>query len=233
MTSADEYVYEVIDNEKDARVCAQLIADEFVQNNPLLVFEQLPAQTFHDGFVWPALQGVLDERLSFLARHCLSSEIIGAIVASDLYVMREKHPFNYSDPPAFTPVVDLIDEMNHLFLCQDFDQKLKANMVLCIGTGATRAQHSRKGVGGQLRAMVCEHARKTKGFQYAVVQTAHPGTHHIYLKKLGGKEMTINDLTKWIWKKKGNGSCPYINFKGEPMPNIMVKLTSDRNPPLV
>jgi hypothetical protein len=227
MASNDEYVYEVIDNEKDARVCAELLAEEFVQHNPLLIFEQVTAQRFCDEFVWPALKDVLDERLSFLARHRLSGEIVGASVASDLYLMRQKHPFNYSDPPAFSPVVDLIDEMNHIFLCQDFDQELKPNMVLCIGTGATRAQHTRNGVGSQLRATVCQHARDTNGFQYAVVQVAHPGTRHIYLKKMGGKEMTINDLTTWVWKKKGDGICPYKDFKGEPMPNILLKLTSD------
>ena len=86
MASHDEYTYEVIDNENDARICAQLLAEEFTVHNPMIAFDQLTSQRMFDEDTWPTMMDILNERLSFLARHRHSGEIVAAICACDLFL---------------------------------------------------------------------------------------------------------------------------------------------------
>ncbi|CAF4564973.1 unnamed protein product [Rotaria magnacalcarata] len=105
----------------------------------------------------------------------------------------KKHPYDVRGPPATIPFIDLLDDMNNLFINRDFSQELKPNTILHIMMGATRVQRSGKNVASKLRAAMCNHARDSKGFQYAFVQVSNQATRHIYLKKMGGKEVTIVD----------------------------------------
>ncbi|CAF3429737.1 unnamed protein product [Rotaria sp. Silwood1] len=209
----------------DARICVQLLAEEFSQHERLTSFCKIPAQSLFDG-LWSAVKNLLDQRLSFLARHRPSGEIVGAILADDFY---EKHK-NYSpdSPPAPYPIRDFANELNNQFIHNDFNQELKPHLVAYIWLGATRAQHTGKGVGSRLRTMVCNQAR-IQGFQYVLVQVSSPATRHIYTKKLGGKELSVIDPRMWIWKKKGDGSCPFKDCPGDPIPNILIRLTSDNS----
>jgi hypothetical protein len=225
MACNNEYEIIVIDNEIDARLCAKLMAEEFVLQNPLTIFSQPTAEQLFDGWLWPLMTDVLDQKLSFFVRHCPTNEIVAATIANDLFLVCEKHPYDASAPASSAPLADLFQEMCDSFIHGDFGQELKPNMVLCISAGATRAEYSGKGVAGQLRAHVCNHTRDTRGFQYAFIQTAHPATRHIYVSKMGGKEMTTVDPATWLWKKKGDGlSCPLKGYKGEPTINTLVKL---------
>ncbi|CAF4602061.1 unnamed protein product, partial [Rotaria sp. Silwood2] len=127
------------------------------------------------------------------------------------------------------PTTDLFAEMLDQFIHRDFNQELKPNTVLYIIAGATRSKHSGKTLGAQLRAHVCTHARNTKGFQYAFIQTCNPATRHIHVKKMNGKEMTILDPATWLWKKKDDGlSCPFKDYKDEPIVNIFLNLTKQQ-----
>ena len=85
-----------------------------------------------------------------------------------------------------------------MFIQQDFGQESKPNMVLLIIMGASRAEHSKKGVGTQLRSFMCDYVRDIGGFSYALAQTTHPAIRHIFVNKMGGKEFTIIYPTKWI-----------------------------------
>ncbi|CAF4013193.1 unnamed protein product [Rotaria sordida] len=225
MAYIEEYAYEIIDNMDDARICTQLLAEEFSQYERLTSFYKISAQSLFDALL-PRIKDLLGQRLSFLARHRPSGEIVGAVIADDLY---EKHK-NYSpdSPPATYPSRDLVNELINQFIHNDFDQELKPHLVAYILLGATRAQHTGKDVGSRLRAMVCNQAR-IQGFQYVLVQVSSPATRHIYTKKLGGKELSVIDPTTWIWKKKGDGSCPFKECHGDPIPNILIRLTSDSN----
>ncbi|CAF1048866.1 unnamed protein product [Rotaria sordida] len=225
MASNNEYEIALIDNETDARLCAKLIAEEFALHNPLSIFNQVTAEHLFDKWLWPLMIDVLDEKLSFLVRYRPTNEIIAATIANDLYLVCEKYPYDPFSPASIDPMVDLFEEIRDRFVHHDFDQKLQANMVLCISAGATRSQHSGKSLGIQLRTRICDHARNTKGFQYAFIKTNNPATRHIYVKKMNGKEMSILDPATWVWKKKGDGlSCPVKDYKGEPIVNVLVKL---------
>jgi hypothetical protein len=227
MTDDDKYVYEVIDNEINARICAQLLADEFVSREPMTNFISISSKDFFDEVAWPSMVDALDERLSFLARDRSSGKIVAAMIATDLYFEHEKHLYEASGLPACIPVLDMLDEMENIFIQRDFGQELKPHMVLHIWMGATLVEHSNKGVGTQLRTVAMDHARKVKGFQYVYVQATSPTTQHIYLK-MGGKIVTEVDPTTWIWKKKDNRiSYPYKEYKKGSIPNILVKLTKD------
>jgi hypothetical protein len=228
MSSNDEYTYELINNDNDAHACARLMAEEFVVNEPLTSCEQISSQFYFDKFSWPAINNVMNEGLSFLVKHRPSGEIVGALLGRDLHLMREKHPYNASRPPSLTPVIDLIDEMNDIFVRRDFGHELKPNMVMCLRNYVIKAQHTGKGLASQLATVVCENARDTKGFQYALVQTSNPASRHIYLNKLHGKIVTEIDLTTWEWKNKNDESLhPYKNYKSIHVPNILVKLTNE------
>ncbi|CAF5126326.1 unnamed protein product, partial [Rotaria sp. Silwood1] len=189
MASNDEYEIALIENENDAHLCAKLLAEEFALHNPLSIFHQATAEQSFDQWVWPFMIDVFDEKLSFFIRHRPTNEIIAAIIASDLFLYCEKHPYDASSPASHNPIKDLIEEMLHQFVHRDFDQELKPNMVLFIMAGATRSEYVGKGFGAQLRTDICNYARDTKGFQYAFVQTSNPATRHIYIKKMNGKEM--------------------------------------------
>jgi hypothetical protein len=226
MTNLDEYTYEVIDNENDARVCAQLLSEEFIAHNSMIIFDGLTSERMFNEDTWPSMIDVLNERLSFLARHRHSGRIVATICACDLYLAQQKHPYDSSSAPSTIPFFDLLDEMDQIFLHQDFGQQLKPNMFLQIIMGATLAEHSNKGVATQLRSIMCKHARDIRGFQYALAQTTNQATRHIYMDKMGGKQLTVVDPTTWIWKKKGDEICPYKDYKGGAIPNILIRLTS-------
>ncbi|CAF4158659.1 unnamed protein product [Adineta steineri] len=227
MTHNEEYVYELIHDETTARICAHLLADEFVAHEPFTNFSLVSSKDLYDEIVWPSMLDALSDGLSFLARHRSSGEIVAAIIADDLYFGHKKHPYNPSGPPACTPVIDILDEMDDMFINRDFGQELKPHMVLHIWMGATRADHSGKGLATRLREVTIDHARDVKGFQYVFVQATGPATRHIYLK-MGGKIVTEVDPTTWIWKKKDNGiSCPYKNYNKGHIPNILIKMTQN------
>jgi hypothetical protein len=223
--SNDEYEIAIIETEADARLCAKLIAEEFALSNPLSVFSKVTAQQLYDSWLCPLMIDVFEEKFSFLVRHRSTNEIVASIIGSDLFLLCEKHPYDPSSPASNNYMVDFFGELRDRFVNHDFDETLKLNMVLCISAGATQSKHSGKGVAALLRGYVCDYARDIKGFQYAFVQTAHPATRHIYIKKLNGKEMTIQDPSTWLWKKKDDGlSCPMKDYKGESIVNVLVKL---------
>ena len=223
----DEYTYEVINNEDDARQCARLLSEEFIGHNQMIIFDRLTVERMFDEDSWPTMSEVLEERLSFLARHRPSGEIVATICAGDLYRAQQRHPFDPSSSPSKIPFFDLLEDMDQIFIQRDFGQELKPNMVLQIIMGASRAEHSSKGVGTQLRTFMCNYARDSRGFRYALAQTTHQATRHIYVNKMGGKELTIIDPTKWIWKKKGENVRPYENYTGGLLPNILIDLRSN------
>ena len=224
MTNLDEYTYEVLENEHDARICAQLLAKEFAAHNAMIVFDQLTPQYLFEEDTWPSIVEILNDRLSFLARYRPTGEIVATICACDLYLAHHRHPFDPSSPPSTITFFDLLDELDDRFIRHDFGQELKPNMVLQIVMGATREAHAGKGVGARLRAVLCEHARTKRGFKYAVAQTTHQATRHIYLNKMGGKQLSSIDPTTWVWKKKGDGLCPYKDYTGGSIPNILIEL---------
>ena len=221
-----EYVYEIIDNEKDALYCAQLIAEEFSAHNPITIFDQITPTCFFNESSWPLMKDMFPEHLSFLARHRATGEIIAAIIAGDLYLQHHKKQLCDTSNILHTiPVDDLLNEMDNLFISHDFGQELKPNMVLHIAVCAVHDQHSGKGVANQMRKIVCDYACDKKGFEYALVQVTNEATRHIYLNKMNGKEMTTIDPRTWIWKKKGDELlCPYKDYKGGLIPNILIKL---------
>ena len=111
-----------------------------------------------------------------------------------------------------------------------FGHELKPQMVLHISVGGTLASHSNKGVATGLRKAMCAHARDIRGFQYAFVQVNNEATRHVYVDKLGGKELTKINPSMWMWKKQADGvSCPYSDYKGGPIPNILVNLIHNEN----
>lgn len=225
-TSNDEYEIQLIENEIDARLCTQLIAEEFALSNPLSVFNRSTAQELYDTWLWPSMKEALDQKLSFLVRHRPTNEIVAGMIGKDLFLSCEKHPYDASGPASDNPLTDLFDEMCDQFVQHDLGEKLEPNLVLLIGSGATHSQHAGKGIAARLRTHLCNYARDTKGFKYVFVQTAHPATRHIYVKKLNGKEMTILNPASWLWKKKGDGlSRPLEQYKGEPVVNMLVPLT--------
>ncbi|CAF4523891.1 unnamed protein product [Rotaria sp. Silwood2] len=227
--SENEYVYEIINNENDARLCAELIAEEFCTCNPITVFDKITSKCFFKNCSWPLIKDMFDEQLSFLARHRSSGEIIGAVFAGDLYKYHHRHPYDACSPPSVIPVGDLLDEMDNLFISHDFGQELKPNFVLHITVAAIRAQHSGKGVASQLHIALCNYAKNEKGFKYALVQVTNQSTRHIYVNKMGGKEVTIVDPTTWIWKKKNSKQLlyPYKDYKHGLIPNILIELKFD------
>ena len=229
MAGLDDYTYELIDNENDARVCAQLLAEEFAAHNPIVIYDQLTSQRVFNEDTLPLMMNLLNEHLSFLARYRPTGEIVSVVGAGDLYIAHQQHPYDPSSDPSSLKFLDLVDEMEDIFIHHDFGQALKLNMVLQIVIVATRSKHSGKGLNTQLSRVVCNHARETRGFQYAFVQTMNPATHHIYVNKMHGKELTVVDPTTWIWKKKGDGSYPYKDYRGGSVPNILIKLTSDES----
>jgi hypothetical protein len=224
--SDSEYIYEIIINDNDACYCAQLIAEEFSAHNPITLFDQITPKHFYHACSWPLMKDMLTEHLSFLARLRSTGEIIAATIAGDLYLQHQKkHVSDTSNYSTRIPVDDLLNEMDHLFISQDFGEELKENMVLHVALGAVRAEHSGKGIASEMRKIMCENAREKKGFEYLLVQTTSPATRHIYLNKMNGKEVTTIDPTTWIWKKESEGfTYPYKDYKGGSIPNILVKL---------
>ncbi|CAF1409920.1 unnamed protein product [Rotaria sp. Silwood1] len=222
----NEYIYEIIDNETDARYCAQLLAEEFSAHNPMTYFDQITPTYFLNETSWPLMKDMFPEYLSFLVRHRSTGDIIGALIAGDLYLQHEKQQLcNTSDMLHNIPLDDLLEEMDNLFITRDFGQELKPNMVLHIEMCAIRKQYSGKGIGNQIVKVACDHAHHKHGFQYVLAQVTNDATRHIFLNKMGGKEVTIIDPTTWIWKKNDNESiCPYKDYKGGVIPNILIKL---------
>lgn len=228
-----EYTYELIATESDARLCAQLLAEEFTANNPITIFDRVSADSFHRDCTWPLTNDMYKEGLSFLARYRPSNEIVAAVIAGDLYTYHQRHPYNTQSGPQAIPVSDLLDEMDNSFIERDFGQELKPTLVLHITVGAVRADHCGKGVATQVRQAMCNFARDQHGFGYALVQITNPVTGYIYMNKMGGEEVTVVDPTTWKWKKKDDGSSmPYKDYTGGLITNILLTLKSNEIFPL-
>lgn len=223
---AGEYFYEIIANNNDARLAAQLLAEEFSAWNPITSFDRISPQQFFEQCAWPLVQRTWSEGVSMLARQHSTGEIVAATIAGDLFLQHQNEQFSdISNRSSAIAVDDLLNEMDDLFISRDFGQELQANMVLHITLGAVRHEHSGKGIASEMRELIAENARKRKGFQYLLVQTTNEATRHIYLKKMNGKEVTIMDPTTWLWKKQGDQLIyPYKDYRGGCIPNILVKL---------
>jgi hypothetical protein len=137
MVDNAEYTFEIIDNSSDARLCAQLLAKAFALHNPMANFHQMSTQQYYDAFMMPIANEVLDEQLSFLARYRRSGEIVGAIVAGDMYLHHQKHPYEPTSDPQKVALSDLIQELKDQFLRRDLGHELKPQMVLHISVGGT------------------------------------------------------------------------------------------------
>ncbi|CAF3670735.1 unnamed protein product [Rotaria sp. Silwood1] len=225
---SNEYAYEVINNERDARLCAQLTAEEFTKYNPIAVFDKLTSDILFHQRAWPLLVDVVDEQLSFLARHLPSGEIVGAAIVGDLFLAHTKRPYDVNSPAHFLAIGDLFHEINHLFISRDFGKELKPNSVLNIITTAVQGEHSGQGLASRMTRILCDHARKSKGFQYAFVQATHPAARHIYLNKMGGRQVSLIDPTIWRWKQKFDRlSYPYKDYSDNSIENILIELIRD------
>ncbi|CAF1085115.1 unnamed protein product [Rotaria sordida] len=226
--NSNEYAYEIINNERDARLCAQLTAEEFNGHNPITFFDKLTSDVLFHQRAWPLLADVVDEQLSFLARHRPSGEIVGAAIAGDLFLAHTQRPYDADSPAHFLAIGDLSHEMNHLFISRGFNQELKPNSVLNIVTTAVRGEHSGQGLASRMTRVLCDHAQKTKGFQYAFVQATHPAARHIYLNKMGGRQVSLIDPTIWRWKKKVDRLFyPYRDYSDDSIENILIELIRD------
>ncbi|CAF4125928.1 unnamed protein product, partial [Rotaria magnacalcarata] len=128
---------------------------------------------------WPLTAELLDKRLSFLVSHRSSREIVGAVIAGDLYRYHHRYPYDVSCPPNANPIFDLFDEMDNVFIVKDFGQELKLNLVLQIQLTATSSKHSGKGTTSQLKAAMINYAQNEKGLKYVFTQTTNPVIRHI------------------------------------------------------
>jgi hypothetical protein len=191
----------------------------------MTVSYQSTAEKLLDTWSWPLVREKLDQKLSFLIRHRSTKEIVAVIIAGDLFLSCEKHPYDASSPASASPWTDLFTEMRDQFVHHDLEQKLKPNMVLEISAVATQSKHTGKSIATQFSTRVCDYAQDTKGFQYAFAQTNNPATRSIFVNKMNGKETTIVDPAIWLWKKKDDGlSRPFNGYKGEPIVNILIQL---------
>ena len=227
MTSNDEYSYEVIQTKDDLRICAQLLAEEFVRSNSMMIFQGFTREKMLEDDTWPILSDLFDQGLCFSARYRSTGEIVATISAGDLYKTHVENPYDPLGSPSAYFSFDFLDEMDHIFIQHDFGQELKPNLVLQIIMGATRTEHSGKGVATKLRRFMLKYARETRGFQYAYVQATDPATLHIYVDKMGGQILSTIDPTTWIWKKNDR-SCPFKDYQGGPIPNVLIPLVSDK-----
>lgn len=220
----NDYLYEIIDDETNARHCARLLAEEFCAHNSITKFDQASPEDYFNECSWILTKEMFPERLSFLVRHRSTGEIIGALLAGDLYKQYDKSD-NISKELYTMPLDHLLEELDELFIKHDFKQELKPNMVLHIEMCAIQFQHSGKGIANRLNKVACEYARDKQGFQYALAQVTDNATRHIYLNKMNGKEMSVIDPKSWVWENENNELIyPFKDFKGSSIPNILMKL---------
>ncbi|UJR23951.1 hypothetical protein I4U23_026919 [Adineta vaga] len=128
----DDYEISLIDNETDARLCAELLSKEFATNNPFSIFLRNSAEEIFDTWFWPAITRILNEKLAFLIRDRSTNEIIATIFACDLFLLWQKNPYDDSTPASDDADGDFYHEMANRFIRQDLNQELKPNMVLYI-----------------------------------------------------------------------------------------------------
>jgi len=222
----DDYEIVLIDNENDARLCAQVLSKEFSLSNPLVVFNKYKSEHLFENWLWPLMTEVLDEKLSFLVRHRPTNEIVAAMVSTDFFLYQQKHPNEYPKSSSGRSARDMYADMRHRFIHQDLPHQLESNMVIYLVAGATNSHHAGKGIASRLRSHVCQYAKHVRGFQYAVVQTSNAATRHIYTTKLNGKETSILHPKNWLRKTDDNqdGTYPFQDYDDEPIVNILVEL---------
>jgi hypothetical protein len=218
MTDDANYSYEVLTSNDDARVCAQLSANSFTKSNAITMFHGATTEQHFEKISLPVINKVLNEHLSFFARHRITQEIVGCIIVGDFYLNRLRHePYT-----RFHSFADFIEELSDMFV-SNLEEELKPNTILHISLMATKESEVGKGLATRLSQLACEHARQTRGFRYAHVQVTHPAIKHIYLKKFKGKIVSEIDPTTWVWQRNGN-IMPYKEWTIGPLPNILFSL---------
>jgi hypothetical protein len=218
MTDDQNYSYEVLTTNEDARTCAQLISNVFTKSNAVTMSYGMTTEEHFEETSLPLVNNVLDEHLSFFARDKTTQEIVGCIITNDFYLSWLSHDLS----TAIHSLTDLFYELDDMFV-NNLDEELKPNTILQIGLMAIKEGEADKGLATHLSRVACEHARQTRGFRYAHVQPTHPATKHIYLKKFNGKIVSEIDPTTWIWQRGGN-TIPYREWITESIPNILFSL---------
>jgi hypothetical protein len=218
MTDDQNYSYEVLTTNEDARTCAQLISNVFTKSNAVTMSYGMTTEEHFEETSLPLVNNVLDEHLSFFARDKTTQEIVGCIITNDFYLSWLSHDLS----TAIHSLTDLFYELDDMFV-NNLDEELKPNTILQIGLMAIKEGEADKGLATHLSLVACEHARQTRGFRYAHVQPTHPATKHIYLKKFNGKIVSEIDPTTWIWQRGGN-TIPYREWITESIPNILFSL---------
>ena len=224
----DEYVIDIVENESDARLCARLIAEQFVQNNPLFIGTN--ADEFYNLRLCPLILELFDQKLCFVVRHRPSNEIIGGLIASDLFLYCEKHPCNGLPPISDNPRSDLFNEMRYHFVQHQFGQFLKQNLVLYIIAVATHSSHSNKGILSKLIKYVYNYAKDQCGFEYVFVQTVHPATRFTFVNKMNGKILnTVHPASWFATKDIYDKSNPMKDYQGEPICNVVIHFNENKS----
>jgi hypothetical protein len=209
------YSYEVLTSNEDARACAQLISNVFTKSNEVTMSYGMSTEQHFEETSLPWVNKVLEEHLSLFARNRTTQEIVGCIINSDFYLTCFHHDPNVSAHS----LSDFFDELDDMVV-SSLNEELKPNMILHIALTATKENEGGKGLATHLSRLACKHAQQTRGFRYAHVQPTHPATKHIYLKKFNGKIVSEINPTTWVWKKGGN-IIPYKEWTTGSIPNIL------------
>ena len=218
ITHYENYSYEVLTSNEDARVCAELTTDSFTKTNTITMSHGVTTQEHFEKISFPLINKALHQHLSLFARDQTTQEIVGCIIVTDFYLDQLYHqPYTGSYTLGY-----LFEELTEMFI-SNLHEELKPNTILYISLIATKQSQIGKGLATRLSQLACQHARQKHGFRYALVQVTHSATKHIYLKKFNGKVVSEIDPTTWIWKKGGN-IIPYKEWTTEPLPNILFSL---------
>ena len=221
-----DYLYEILVTTEDIEMCARIAAESFTESNPFTRFHGFTFDHFYEHVSVPLMNELINERLSMLARNRYTRQIVGCVIAGDLYLER----LRYKPDSGSFAIGDLLNELDEMFIRSNTSREgqLKPNLILHISLVATKLSEIGKGIMSQLIYQVCRNAQKTGGFKYAYAQITHPASRHIFEKKLGAKIVSHIDPTTWLWKRRGD-TCPYPykEWTGGPIVNIRLALADD------
>lgn len=180
-----DYLYEILVTTEDIETCARIAAESFTESNPFARFHEYTADHFYEHVSVPLINELINERLSMLARNRYTRQIVGCVIADDLYLERSR----YKPDSGLLASEDLLNELDEMFIRSNtsHEDQLKPNLILHITLVATKKCETGKVIMSQLIYQVCQNAQKTGGFKYAYAQITHPASRHIFEKKLGAE----------------------------------------------
>jgi ribosomal protein S18 acetylase RimI-like enzyme len=177
LSETETLSYEIFDLSDLDRV-ADVIGRAFANCDPMAIAQQLSVNELAD-YVKLIGEWAEKQQLTVVAKHKLTDEVVGVVLAGDFALDFPLTPENSKHLSIkFEPIVEVLESLEAQY---KHNKQIKAGEYLYIHMLAVSPEHQRKKI-AQNSIQVCLNNGIEKGFTSALVEAANSVSQHIFGK---------------------------------------------------